>query len=444
MEPFKLYADIHVPLEARIIAEVLKNTDPMTEVYVVGGAVRDYLFHKFHTDQSKPYKIKDLDLTTNLSETDILYQLQSEEAKRFCIKVKEKESVDTFGVVFASVGGKGPFEIAPFRKDIGGSDGRRPDHIERGTIYEDAMRRDLTINNLYYDFDTGVILDFNPDGQGIEDIKNRKVRTVGDPFARFEEDKLRILRLIRFFSRYNEGLIIENLDERTIAAIAAFKDLMSFKGMSAERIQTEFMLGQSQCLHTATYLKNYLDLNLFDSVFGKAHIDLNAIKKINELRNPRVVLAMLLHDNEHVEDILNNLKYPNEISDPVAFLCKAMTFNPENAVGILKARDKRIIKIGKKKKSLEKEEIEYNQRVKEETFQDMIDLSSLIENTWRATVLQFTAGWKINVPSGKHFIECGYQGEEIGIQQRAWLQSQYYDSLSWHLKTRNLPLRLLQ
>lgn len=427
MEPVRHNAIIQDIVDPRVIAEVLKDGDPSVVVYVVGGFVRDYLFHQFHGDKNLPYQAKDIDLTTNLSESEILTRLKSPLAKEYKIGVKEKQSVDTFGVVFANVSGRGPFEIAPFRKDIGSSDGRHPDRVERGTIYEDAMRRDLTINNLYYNFDEHVILDFNSNGQGITDIRNKTVRTVGDPFKRFEEDKLRVLRLVRFFSRFNPGLIVEYLDGKTLAAIGKYKRLHDFRGMSPERIQTEFVLGLAQSLDTANYLQNYIDLDLLQAVFPDIELDLTKIRRLGTMKNHKVVLAALLANNDNVGEILNALKYPSSTSDAVSFLVAAMRFHPENAVELLKARDRRVLR---KKEPLTSEEEANNLAIIAEIRQDIFDLASLTDDSRRKMLLQHLATYEPLIISGELLMMQGFQKEQIGIRQRELIQQGYAESLA--------------
>ena len=79
------------------------------------------------------------------------------------------------------------------------SDGRRPDSVQVGTIEEDAMRRDFTINSLYLNPWTGEIHD--PTGRGLEDLKNRIIRFNGKASDRIKEDYLRIFRAYRFASQ---------------------------------------------------------------------------------------------------------------------------------------------------------------------------------------------------------------------------------------------------
>lgn len=321
---------------------LLKRILATPHVYMVGGGVRDYLFQKFHGLPGQSYSPKDIDLTTDISEEEILQRLRSPEALGAGVKVSEKESVDTFGVVFANVNGR-DYEIAPFRKDVGVADGRRPERVERAEIAEDAMRRDLTMNNLYYDFEKEEIIDFNPEGQGVQDIKDKVTRPVGDPFERFEEDRLRVLRLLRFFSRFNEGDIKQFLDPRTAQAIEHYKDL---PGITPERIQQEFMAGLNKSIDTAAYLKNYASLGLFDRVFPGMQVDVSGIDRLRHSKNPKVVLAWLLRGNTNVGQSLNQIKYPNEISDVVDFLVSTLNLDPEQAHKLIKSRSRYEAKAG--------------------------------------------------------------------------------------------------
>ena len=86
-------------------------------------------------------------------------------------------------------------EVATFREDLEYKDGRRPEGVKFSTAKADAQRRDFTVNALFMDPLTGVISDF-VDGQ--KDIRSRILRTVGVPHERFNEDKLRLLRAVRF------------------------------------------------------------------------------------------------------------------------------------------------------------------------------------------------------------------------------------------------------
>lgn len=345
--PAVIKAQIPLSPNVQVLSQSLKAGDPEVQVYVVGGAVRDFLNFHFHSSAQRGFSPKDIDLTTNLSEEEILKRLRTPQAQQAGIKVKEKESVDTFGVVFANVKGE-DFEIAPFRKDIGSADGRRPDRVERGSIFDDAMRRDLTMNNLYYDFDNGQILDYNPNGQGIDDIKNGVARPVGNPFERFNEDKLRVLRLIRFFSRFNSGDIVQKLDPHTRDAIERYKNLQSF-GITPERIYMEFVAGIKQALNTASFLQNLVSLDLMQTVFPGINVDIPGIKRLGNSKNIRVILAWLLRNNTNVPATLIRLKYPSDITNRVGFLLRLYnemniaSHNPvQNVHALTKERDRYI------------------------------------------------------------------------------------------------------
>lgn len=121
-------------------------------------------------------------------------------------------------------------EIATFRSDVGYSDGRHPDSVVFAkTPQEDVLRRDFTINALVLDPANGQILDFVG---GRKDLADRVIRAVGEPKRRFQEDKLRLLRAIRFAARF--GYKIETDTFRAIRETAP-----AITQVSAERIRDE-------------------------------------------------------------------------------------------------------------------------------------------------------------------------------------------------------------
>jgi poly(A) polymerase len=133
-----------------------------------------------------------------------------------------------FGVCGVIVG-EHVFEIAMFRREGGYRDGRHPSRVERTDEREDALRRDFTMNALLWDPDEDRIIDHVG---GREDIERRVVRTVGDPGARFGEDRLRMLRAVRFAARFDFTIAPEAID-----AIRGHARLIS--SVSAERIGDE-------------------------------------------------------------------------------------------------------------------------------------------------------------------------------------------------------------
>jgi poly(A) polymerase len=192
---------------ANSICEKLQRTGH--EALLVGGCVRDLLLGR---------EPADYDVTTDATPE----------------RVRElfPESITVgaqFGVVLVPRDGR-KVEVATFRADVGYSDGRHPDRVVYSkTPEEDVERRDFTINGLLMRHDTGEILDFVG---GQADLTAGVIRAIGEPDRRFTEDKLRMLRAIRFAARF--GFEIEH---KTFAAIRRHAGAIT--DVSAERIRDE-------------------------------------------------------------------------------------------------------------------------------------------------------------------------------------------------------------
>src|SRR5579863_10038211 len=104
-----------------------------------------------------------------------------------------------FGVIMGIIEGE-PFEVATFRADAPYVDGRRPSSVSFGTIEEDAKRRDFTIGGMYYDPFEDRLIDTVG---GMRDLRAGIIRAIGNPYDRFAEDHLRVLRAARFAARLN-------------------------------------------------------------------------------------------------------------------------------------------------------------------------------------------------------------------------------------------------
>ncbi len=178
-----------------------------------GGCVRDYLMG--HTPE-------DYDVATDATPQ----QVRQIFGRRRTFAVGE-----SFGVIVVLGPGKqyGQVEVATFRQDSVASDGRRPESVRFCSAEEDARRRDLTINGLFYDPLADEVLDYV---RGREDLKNGIIRAIGDPLARMQEDKLRMLRSIRFTARFQF-----QLEEQTAQAIR--KMAGQIEVVSKERIAQE-------------------------------------------------------------------------------------------------------------------------------------------------------------------------------------------------------------
>jgi poly(A) polymerase len=136
-----------------------------------------------------------------------------------------------FGVVMVT-GDAGPTEVATFRSDGAYLDGRHPAEVRYAkTPEEDVRRRDFTINGLLYDPLEDRVLDFVG---GQDDIRDRRLRTIGEPAARFGEDRLRMLRGVRFAARFD--FVLDPATAKAIRELAA-----AIHEVSAERMRDEIL-----------------------------------------------------------------------------------------------------------------------------------------------------------------------------------------------------------
>jgi poly(A) polymerase len=193
------------------------------QAYLVGGCVRDILLHRDPADY---------DVATSATSE----QVMSIFPQTWAVGAR-------FGVVLVPVpsgaGQAETIEVATFRSDIGYSDGRHPDEVRFSRDpREDVQRRDFTINGLLLDPVTNEVLDF-VDGRA--DLAAGIIRAIGNPQERFSEDKLRMLRAVRFAARFGY-----HVDAATMAAI---QELASqIHQVSRERVRDELtkMLTEGQ------------------------------------------------------------------------------------------------------------------------------------------------------------------------------------------------------
>lgn len=287
-EEKRIKFDVPIPNDIIGIKDVFKKNGH--KLYVVGGAVRDALLGKTP---------KDYDLATDATPDKV--ELMMDKAGYRTLPTGK-----AFGVINVFTDDD-EYEIATFRKDLSG--GRRPDAVEFTTIDQDVKRRDLTINALFYDIDTGEVVDLVG---GIDDIKGSVVRTVGSPEERFGEDRLRILRALRFAGRFGSNLE-PNVD-------AALKKDSSLEGISKERIRDEFMKG----LKTSKSAKYFLGLVDKYNIWGEIFPGLSINKKYVDDKDGIVNIATLLKDNDvkKLRNVLNKLTYSNDEVKNIDFLIK--------------------------------------------------------------------------------------------------------------------------
>lgn len=191
-------------------AALKRLVDAGHTAYFAGGWVRDFLMNN---------PSDDIDIATSASPT----QVQELFEKTIPVGIN-------FGVVIAVFEGHS-FEIATFRSDRAYIDGRRPTGIDPATPEEDAKRRDFTINGMFYDPLEEKLYDYI---EGRQDIQAGIVRAIGDPNERFAEDRLRMMRAVRYAARFH--FIIE---KNTIDAIVNHSNEL-LNAVAIERVWQEF------------------------------------------------------------------------------------------------------------------------------------------------------------------------------------------------------------
>jgi tRNA nucleotidyltransferase/poly(A) polymerase len=260
------------------------------QFYLVGGSVRDALMGE---------KPKDYDMATDATPDEITQILKQNQT------FKILDIGKAFGVIKVLTPQGNEYEIATFRRDVG--QGRRPDSVEFTSIDQDVQRRDLSLNALFYDIENKEVVDYVG---GIADIENKIVRTVGSPQDRFEEDKLRILRAIRFAARLGSGL-----DKATSEAI---KSNNSLEGVSGERIRDEFIKGIKSAKSTTLFYNLLSEHNLWEQIFP----GLAVARDFKEIKNVPVAVAVLLRENpaKVLLKKLNDLKYSSDEVNQISFL----------------------------------------------------------------------------------------------------------------------------
>jgi tRNA nucleotidyltransferase/poly(A) polymerase len=253
--------------------------------YIVGGAVRDIVLG---------IQPKDIDIATNMP----IEELQK------VWRIHDIGKSKDFGIVVVVDGGS-RFEVAQFRTDGKYTDGRRPENVNiAGTFEEDAGRRDFTINAMALDAN-GIIYDYF---DGKKDIKNKVLRTVGDPKKRFGEDKLRMMRAARFSAKHEF-----DIDKETIKA--AKKMAGDITKLPYERIKDELFKAASLGGHKfANYMKILDKLKILQHILpelvtmkimphapadhpeGGAWAHTMKALEVSNTTDPVKNLAILLHD----------------------------------------------------------------------------------------------------------------------------------------------------
>jgi len=251
--------------------------------YWVGGCVRDSLLGREPGDY-------DIATDARAEEVELLFP--------HTIPVGRQ-----FGVVVVVEGGAN-FQVATFRAESDYADGRRPSQVSFGDPQADALRRDFTVNGIFFDPSTNTTHDW-VNGEG--DLRARVIRTIGDPEERFAEDHLRLLRAVRLAAQLDF-----TIEPATFAAVRKLAERI--RGISAERIRDEllklFVPGIAerglQLLHESGLLTQMLpelaatvaceqspDYHPEGSVF--AHLCL-MLRQLPAAGDPLLPWAVLMHD----------------------------------------------------------------------------------------------------------------------------------------------------
>lgn len=260
--------------------------------YMVGGCVRDIIMNNI------PY---DYDITTSAKPEEI-------------IKIFPK-TIPTglkHGTVSVIIDNK-IYEVTTFRIDGKYTDNRRPDEVEFSTsLFLDVKRRDFTINSIAFNDKEGYIDFFN----GKNDIENKIIRTVNDPYERFSEDALRILRGIRFCAKFDF-----KVEEKTFNAM---KDLIHLiNNISKERVYDE--LKKMFIFSPFNSVKLLKETGFFKTLNFEINENIENLKNL-KLKNFETVISVLTYNKNSYEYILNTLKCSNKEKQTIRKIHKSFEF----------------------------------------------------------------------------------------------------------------------
>jgi poly(A) polymerase len=237
-----------------------------------------------------------------------------------------------FGVVIVVVGGY-QFEVATFRRDIEYLDGRKPSAIAMSTPQEDATRRDFTINGMFFDPLEETIYDYVG---GRADLKRGVIRTIGDPNERFIEDRLRMVRAVRFACRFGFAIDID-----TQQAIVDNANTL-FPAVAMERIWQELnkMAAGANFAHALVELHR---LRLLPEIFpALAAIHLHDIKLWTAALSHMaagtapILALMVLFPSSTVDEKIEICRHLRTSNRDIALVqlegeCRHLSFHPEGA-----------------------------------------------------------------------------------------------------------------
>lgn len=302
--------EMEIPADILLFHKIFKSKN--YKLYLVGGAVRDFLMG------IKPH---DFDMVTDAQPNEVIQIL-----KDFRTDIHGAK----FGVVrvYTDTEPLG-YEIATYRKDISKGRNTKGDDpkVEIGkhiTIKDDILRRDITHNALFYNIENGEIIDTVG---GRKDIKNKIIRAVGDPQKRFDEDRLRICRVIRF-----AAVTGSKIDDKTSDAIRQDNRLFGISeedDVSRERIFTEFLKvkEKTRSNNDPSILTRFINLLIEYDIMSQIFPVLVTEKDIVPTKYLTVALAQTLKSNvinNKFKETLKDAKIPTEYIDIISILIKIL------------------------------------------------------------------------------------------------------------------------
>ena len=390
--------EIYLPQKVKFIID--KMYEKGYEAFIVGGCVRDSILG---------ITPNDYDITTNAKPEEII-----DIFKGFKI-IDNGIKHGTVGIIIE----KEVYEITTYRIEGEYENNRRPKNVEFALdIEDDLKRRDFTINAIAYNDKLGIIDKFD----GIKDIKNKIVKTVGNPDERFNEDGLRLVRAIRFSSKLNF-----KIEDKTLKSI--YKNVDIIKNISKERITDEFtkmiLSDKPQDIILLYKTGIFKSIGIFSYINKEKYKDLE--QELQVLNNCESNLVKRMAMLEYIikkkkissRSIVDTLVYSNKIKKECKSLVECML---KDNIEVNSIEIKILLnKVGSEKliEALNLKKIYYNNclsRIEKEN--DIVDKIFIIDNIIKK-ILEIENSKEcyrlkdLDI-NGRDLEELGYKGKDIG------------------------------
>ena len=425
--------EIFIPKEVSFLIDTIYENG--YEAFMVGGCVRDNILNLIPNDY---------DITTNAKPKEIINIF------------KNYKIIDT-GIKHGTVSiilNNNIYEITTYRIEGEYENNRRPKTVEfTSSIEEDLRRRDFTINAMAYNKQFGIIDKFN----GLEDLQNRIIKTVGNPDERFKEDGLRMIRAIRFSSKLGF-----NIDENTLNGI--YKNSYIIKNISTERINDEFtkiLLSdnpQNIILLYKTNIFKYLGIhcNLNRDYYKELEKYINILSYCDNNLLVKLIILDYLISNEILKcidkcekykyycenikkvNIINNLKYSNKVINYCNDIMEYMIKDIDKIDKIVIKKYLNNIGYEKLNKVFKLKliyNVFFNNKDNVEFFKQCINQLDEIENSKECYEIK-----SLDI-DGKILKDLGYKGKEIGEKLSFLLDQVIKDPL---LNKKDILINLLK